>query len=639
MEPIAEMLRPSPDAAHLWNSISYSAQTSVFPGPDPTDVVLSVTEKYPAFFLGTLEYALLPHARRPNFAASFGINNRDIDWKWMATQIETHVTDDAWAHSSAIVKIADIFARTYTMTGNCRFPHYFSKSEAEAWFDSWHSLDERRIGRLGWSSSGSDSDQASLRPSISLFRAIAERNHLRPRRRFLRARRLSSQDDNVDIWEDDVLPVESSGDESILPENAEAPLRLPTYSSLPLSNLDPRLTAQSTERPGNTLESGSTEKPRADRVNPQQNEGTDPQQEPLEERGQQRDVNMEYYSVLPSNTDHIRLALVPREIQNATYLPVAGWPPYRVVFGCGPPAPVLYEASQIVRHGDLDFRTVYDREARGDVVSRALAAAGAVQVDPAGWAMMNEKGDLYSPTTSLDYVVYRLFPRRVRDHGDSAGTWEVRLGPRARGSPWRKYRAPQNMSPGARKASPREIIQILDNPLQMGYPASVNTDACLVSSVIAFQSGDIAHGHCKAYLSTLARIEGRLSKGHDGKTESFCRKGQGRLLPVLHRGHSRGDPAGLRVGTTGCSQTNGDSLMGGIWPLGAATPGGDGVLLGRRAAILSVALSQPVGTGPPRLLILRLRIRSFEVRRVVNLWRFRRLPEQGPKYGSADAGQ
>ena len=102
------------------------------------------------------------------------------------------------------------------------------------------------MGRLDWSFSGSNSEQASLRPSISLFRAIAERNHLRPRRRLLRARRLFSQDDNVEIWEDDVLPVGPSDEESIPPENPDAPLRLPTYFSLPLSSLDPRLTAQST---------------------------------------------------------------------------------------------------------------------------------------------------------------------------------------------------------------------------------------------------------------------------------------------------------------------------------------------------------------------------------------------------------
>ena len=96
----------------------------------------------------------------------------------------------------------------------------------------------------------------------------------------------------MDIWEDDMLPVEPTGDESIPPENAEAPLHLPSYLSLSLSSLDPRLTAQSMKRPGDTLESGSTKGPRTGRVNPQQDEGTDPQPDPPDGSGQQRDVNL-----------------------------------------------------------------------------------------------------------------------------------------------------------------------------------------------------------------------------------------------------------------------------------------------------------------------------------------------------------
>ena len=87
----------------------------------------------------------------------------------------------------------------------------------------------------------------------------------------------------MDIWEAAALPVEPSGDESIPPENAEAPLHLRPLFSPPLSSLDPRLTAQSMKRPGVTLESGSTKEPRADRVNPQQDEGTGPQPDPPEE--------------------------------------------------------------------------------------------------------------------------------------------------------------------------------------------------------------------------------------------------------------------------------------------------------------------------------------------------------------------
>ena len=64
---------------------------------------------------------------------------------------------------------------------------------------------------------------------------------------------------------------------------------------------------------------------------------------------------------------------------------------------------------------------------------------------------------------------------------------------------------------------------------------------------MAYQSWGVAYDHCEAYLSTLVRIEGRLSKGHDGKVDNPS-KGQGRLLPLLYPGHSRGSSAALFPG-------------------------------------------------------------------------------------------
>ena len=105
-------------------------------------------------------------------------------------------------------------------------------------------LNERRMERFEWFFSGPDIERAFLRPFIALFRAIAKRNRSKPRRRFLRSRRITSKDDNAEVWEDDVRPVEPSDDASIPAESQDAPLNLPTYYSLPLSSLDPRLTAQ-----------------------------------------------------------------------------------------------------------------------------------------------------------------------------------------------------------------------------------------------------------------------------------------------------------------------------------------------------------------------------------------------------------
>ena len=135
------------------------------------------------------------------------------------------------------------------------------------------------------------------------------------------------------------------------------------------------------------------------------------------------------------------------------------------------------------------------------------------------------KVGVYPPMSTLDYVVHRLSPRRVRGRCNSPGPWGVRLGPRARVSLSQQFGAPKKMPPGARRASPREMSQILVNPLQMGYPAPRNTDACLGLSVMAYQSWATARGHCEAFLSTLSRIEGRQSKGRAGeKAGNLCQR-------------------------------------------------------------------------------------------------------------------
>ena len=74
-----------------------------------------------------------------------------------------------------------------------------------------------------------------------------------------------------------------------------------------------------------------------------------------------------------------------------------------------------------------------------------------------------------------------------------------RLGPRVRGSLNQRMVAPRFVPPAARKVSPREIIQILGNPDQVGYPASMNADACLKYSVTGNQSWGAVYDHCEAW--------------------------------------------------------------------------------------------------------------------------------------------
>ena len=53
----------------------------------------------------------------------------------------------------------------------------------------------------------------------------------------------------------------------------------------------------------------------------------------------------------------------------------------------------------------------------------------------------------------------------------------------------------------------------------------MNTDDCPGYSVMEYQSWDVVYDHCEAWKSTLVRLEGRLSKGHEGKAkDGLCQK-------------------------------------------------------------------------------------------------------------------
>ena len=105
------------------------------------------SEKYPALFSGTLEYALSPHARRPIFASSVGINYGDVARNWVAMQIKTIVLDNSRMHFKSLAENADIFARTFAMMGSCHFRLYNSQTKAEERVDIWRLINEQRMER------------------------------------------------------------------------------------------------------------------------------------------------------------------------------------------------------------------------------------------------------------------------------------------------------------------------------------------------------------------------------------------------------------------------------------------------------------------------------------------------------------
>ena len=238
--------------------------------------------------------------------------------------------------------------------------------------------------------------------------------------------------------------------------------------------------------------------------------------------------------------------LLRRMTSNMPFIsPTASWPSYGALCGGDPPALLVDPDLRTAHLFALDHKTTHNREWGDGVVPAALAAAGAEKVHQEERQMMDELGNLYSPMVGLGFAVYRP-PLRVAQ-GHPLG---VRLGPQARGFMSQKLRGPKKISPGARKASPRGVARFFRALLQAGYPASMNTDACLGFSVMDYQAWDIAHGHC----------EGSLSRGHDAGRGNSTRGGKVEYCPCC-----------VRAAHVAIPKT--DPL--GIWPMGAATPRGD----------------------------------------------------------------
>ena len=124
-------------------------------------------------------------------------------WGWITDQIATNVMDANWIQAPNLPRIADIITRTVVFMEQCRFPLYMSKSQAEEWFLIWRMLNEQRMERNGWTFIGAQGEQNALHPSMAAFRSNAEHNQATARLRYLRARRLDSQEDDGEVWGED----------------------------------------------------------------------------------------------------------------------------------------------------------------------------------------------------------------------------------------------------------------------------------------------------------------------------------------------------------------------------------------------------------------------------------------------------
>ena len=200
-------------------------------------------------------------------------------------------------------------------------------------------------------------------------------------------------------------------------------------SPSPFRLIYPCLTFSSLKRPGETLESESVKTRKKEdgsvragapveaHVAANQTPADKVQPNPVDE------VDMADFGIRPIDEDTFRLALVPEDLQNAIDMPTAGRPTYQALSGREPPIPLFYEQSQIAGLEGVGPTTTRGRSEGRDIVSIALARAGAEKVRRGAWLMMGEKGDMCSPLMAPDFALYKLPLRPIRGRCNPNGPW------------------------------------------------------------------------------------------------------------------------------------------------------------------------------------------------------------------------
>ena len=161
-----------------------------------------------------------------------------------------------------------------------------------------------------------------------------------------------------------------------------------------------------------------------------------------------------------------------------------------------------------------------------DIVSRALAAAGAESVALEEIRTLDEDGNGASYLRGRDFDVWACSQRPV-----CAYLREFRLAVRVGGKASGKLAqdpsvALANTQPGIRLSSPRVAAPFSATYQQVGLPGLASSDAQLGRSVYAYQSGEVACGTCGADGHGLWRIAGQHSRAYGlsgGKTLTTLR--------------------------------------------------------------------------------------------------------------------
>ena len=510
-EQILDLLKKSDDAIETIQEVLNSFCSVNIIKPEPGDLFLTNEDQYLSLMMGALEYAIFPHAPRPTLASLVSIHSRETAWQWVVCQIRNNVTNEAWAYASYLSNLAQAFSKVFDMMGRCKFPIYLTPDKAAAWFDMWRMINETRMTRNNWSFLGENFD--NLTPSLKSFRSMAEQNQQRIRTRYLRA--MSLENGPMEDIPDAQPSVDEEGDDDSPELDPNEKLHLPLEIDLSLSgsNLDWKTSLGKRSRDEQDASSSKVSKPN----DPGHNSST-----------WDRCVNE--FGLPQGEWEDFLMDITAEDVQNALDYPLVGWAPYKDLYGCAPPDPVLAKDSKVallIKHAST---TMFYRGEDQDTLSLALRDAMAMKVPNSEWTTMDVHGKLVPTMEDKPYTIYRLQPRERCDHPIGTGPWAFRVGPEASGELAQYIQGiPERIPPGVRKASARELLQVLENPNQKGYPGTVNTDAILGFGVYTYQSADVLFGKIGARDELLVRLEGLHCKGHNDR--GVCQKAKVAYCP------------------------------------------------------------------------------------------------------------
>ena len=353
--------------------------------------------------------------------------------------------------------------------GNCRFPLYIRPTMAREWSGNRILISQRRVRNRQLSFPSPCMSTGDVHPSLPISCASVGRNLDRARRRYLRAR--GNVTDNGDVTPEggSDLP-EPPGDEPIPAEPDALPLTLPPPSHELQGSDDPRYAEQSvstmpniptSKRPGGPLDPSPRKEARASQ--------------------ELAEAAMEVYpedSGLPSWGDgQLRFDANQEDQEHALTPPLLGWPNFARLFGDNIVAPLAHDTLNLRPLRNPGPTTAHERQPGRDPVIIALAEAGASHADPRIFWMRSGGGQPENPILNSHFKVFKLPGRQVPKRKNVSLQRGIPLGSNASDENTNSLRDPKCAPPALRKSSPREVLGFLRARCQLGFPASMQTDA------------------------------------------------------------------------------------------------------------------------------------------------------------------